>query len=83
MPVGSYGVIRCSWKEGGGHIWCWEIDKEEGLVFWDGQTGAKPPVRSCMGQAKRSSVLFARLDKATPTDGILDVVSIPEPERKK
>lgn len=78
---GAFGVIRASWERGGGHVWNWEIVNGE-LTFWDGQIGQQVPVDSRLALTKKGTIMWARLDNATPTDNLLDVVSIPEPEAR-
>lgn len=81
MPEGSFGVIRCSWKTRGGHVWNWEVSDGQ-LIFWDGQIGRSVDVEQRLALAKRGTLMYARLDDAMPTDDVLDVISIPEPPKR-
>lgn len=83
-PVGSYGVVRASWSRNrGSHIWNYEVTKDRGVVFWDAQPGKEVSIEAYYSEFKRGSFMFARLDNALPSDELLEIVSIPEPERRK
>lgn len=81
LPTGSFGIMRVTFARGRGHTWVWE-QTSDGLVFWDGQSGRRA-TQMDYTQVKAGSLAFARLDNAVPADDVLDVVSIPEPERRK
>lgn len=87
VPDGAYGVITGTWtnpdgsQSSAGHIWCWE--KSGGrILFWDGQTGKKVSTAQRVQRIFQGTLAFARLDDAAPTDSVLDVVSIEEPDRR-
>lgn len=81
-PEGAFGVVQGAWQNGGAHIWCWE--KQGGrIVFWDGQTGEKVPTSTYMEKLNEGTMVFARLDDASPSDDLLNVISIDEPDRKE
>lgn len=81
-PEGAFGVVQGAWQEGGAHIWCWE-KRGKKILFWDGQTGQKVATSTYMKRLKRGTMRFARLDDASPSDELLNVISIDEPDRKE
>lgn len=76
QPEGARGFVTVSWKQGGGHVFNWEVIKGK-VVYIDAQPNKENPAitfRSWATKAKKGSMAAVRMDDKIPNTNVLQGV---------